>query len=151
MGVDFAKLFKNNPVIYIDTNVYLYSLNSNNCFPDALQLLKEVAKRNIRAVTSALTLTEVLVHPFRLADRSLVAAHEEFVRGNGKIAVVAITDRIAKRAAEIRATHNLKTPDAIHLATAVDKKCQLFFTADKDFVKKMHSEIEIVVLPAKPS
>ncbi|NLJ37646.1 MAG: type II toxin-antitoxin system VapC family toxin [Candidatus Atribacteria bacterium] len=39
----------------------------------------------------------------------------------------------AVRAAEIRSTYKLRTPDAIHLATAWENQATLFLTNDLDF------------------
>ncbi len=55
-----------------------------------------------------------------------------------------ITIGVAKEAAKIRAKYNLKTPDAIQLATAIIFGADLFLTNDGRL--KPVTEIEIVVL-----
>jgi len=40
---------------------------------------------------------------------------------------------ILERAAQLRAATNLKTPDAIHAATALEHGCTLFVTNDSTF------------------
>jgi len=42
-----------------------------------------------------------------------------------------ISSQIAEEAASIRANFNLKTPDAIHLATFIHSKADYFVTNDK--------------------
>jgi predicted nucleic acid-binding protein len=37
---------------------------------------------------------------------------------------------IAERAAELRARYNLKTPDALQVATAIETGCNAFLTSD---------------------
>lgn len=44
--------------------------------------------------------------------------------------------------AELRAKYGLRTPDAIHIATAIVEDADIFFTADKE-IKKVE-EIKIV-------
>ena len=44
-----------------------------------------------------------------------------------------ITHAILRDAARLRATTKLKTPDAIHAATAADSRCVLFITNDVGF------------------
>jgi predicted nucleic acid-binding protein len=44
-----------------------------------------------------------------------------------------ITRAIVESAARLRAAHQLKTPDAIHAATALDCGCTLFVTNDAVF------------------
>jgi len=47
--------------------------------------------------------------------------------------LVSIDQTILKEAARLRATTNLKTPDAIHAATALNNVCTLFLTNDSQF------------------
>ena len=44
-----------------------------------------------------------------------------------------ITRQILEAAAQVRATFGLKTPDAIHAATALIEGCTLFVTTDAAF------------------
>ena len=44
--------------------------------------------------------------------------------------VTALSFSIAEKAASLRAVQNLKTPDAIHIATALDQKADFFLTND---------------------
>jgi predicted nucleic acid-binding protein len=39
------------------------------------------------------------------------------------------------RATELRAAHGLKTPDAIHLATAIEERADLFLTGDANLAR----------------
>lgn len=44
-----------------------------------------------------------------------------------------ITHIVLRDAARLRATTKLKTPDALHLATAQSENCALFITNDRAF------------------
>jgi predicted nucleic acid-binding protein len=44
-----------------------------------------------------------------------------------------ITQPILRQAAQLRATTKLRTPDALHAATALDAGCALFVTNDVGF------------------
>ncbi len=53
---------------------------------------------------------------------------------------------VFERAAELRAKQRLKTPDAIHLATALEHGCDEFWTNDSR-LQGAGSEIAFRVLP----
>ncbi|QYO61980.1 PIN domain-containing protein [Leptolyngbya sp. 7M] len=47
--------------------------------------------------------------------------------------MIRINQPILRSAAQLRATTNLKTPDAIHAATALAARSTLFLTSDSQF------------------
>ena len=55
-----------------------------------------------------------------------------------------ITQTVLEKAANLRATLDLKTPDAIHAATALLNKCVLFVTNDSAF--RRLSDLTVTVL-----
>jgi predicted nucleic acid-binding protein len=44
--------------------------------------------------------------------------------------VIALSSSIAEKAASLRAVHNIKTPDAIQIATALEQNADFFLTND---------------------
>jgi len=69
-------------------------------------------------VTSTLTLTEVLVQPYRVRDWQRVDRTYTALNAYPHLEWIAPSLEIADRAARLRADYNLKTPDAIQAATA---------------------------------
>lgn len=61
---------------------------------------------------------EVLVLPLRNVDTSLIADYEQLLFSS-EIQLIPISKSVLREAANLRATTNLKTPDAIHAATAL--------------------------------
>ena len=55
-----------------------------------------------------------------------------------------ITQPVLEEAANLRATLNLRTPDAIHAATGLLNQCVLFVTNDSDF--RRISNLSVAVL-----
>jgi predicted nucleic acid-binding protein len=51
---------------------------------------------------------------------------------------------IADSAARLRARYNLRTPDALHVATAINAGCQAFLTNDNTL--KRVTELSILIL-----
>lgn len=76
-------------------------------------------------------LLETLVGPLKHGDADLVTAYEELLTAS-EMRLIPITVGILRAAAQLRATINLKTPDAIHAATALEVGCAQFITNDAD-------------------
>ncbi|MEH2013433.1 type II toxin-antitoxin system VapC family toxin [Nostoc sp.] len=120
-------------VIYIDTPVVIYSMEWN---PDYYSLLQPLWLKfqtgEIQIISSELILMEALVLPLRNNDTFLINAYEELLLSQN-MQLVPISQSILRQAANLRATTNLKTPDAIHAATALSVNCNQFITNDKGF------------------
>ena len=120
VGIDTAPL-----IFYIEEHpIYATVLNP---FFDA------VDNGDIELVTSTVTLLEVLVHPLKQKDESLAHKYNDILLSSPNIETVPVTPATAQAAAELRANSNLKTPDAIQLATAITHQATTFLTNDRDF------------------
>jgi predicted nucleic acid-binding protein len=71
------------------------------------------------AVTSTVTMLELLVHPCRDGDQDGVDAFYALLSTYPNLSWIAASLDVADQAAKLRAEHNLKTPDAIQAATAL--------------------------------
>ena len=130
--------------IYIDTVAAIYSVEWNREYFSLLQpLWLKFQAEEIELVSSELILMETLVLPLRNGDSILINAYEELLLSE-PMQLVPINQSILRRAANLRATTNLKTPDAIHAATAISVNCDLFITNDKSF--RNLSNLSIVIL-----
>ena len=58
--------------------------------------------------------------------------------------IYGIDERIADVASSLRATYSIRTPDAIHLATSIVQRANLFVTNDRS-LKKV-KEIKVVTI-----
>ena len=94
-------------------------------------LFQAIAKGDLHAVTSMITVAEVLVHPLREDDTELAAQYQDILLHSGNLATLPVSEEIALKTAEVRATHNLRMPDAIQVATALVSGASVFITNDK--------------------
>ena len=69
----------------------------------------------------------------------------DLVTAGGSITLVEVTKEIALRAAKIRAQFNLKAPDAIHIASAIESGARKFITVDRRIPRKIFN-LNIIVL-----
>lgn len=81
--------------------------------------------------TSAVTLLEVLVVPYRANDNRLAARYEALLTRSRGIQLIDLTRDQLRRAAQLRAMTGVRTPDALQLAAAVDTGCTAFVTNDR--------------------
>jgi predicted nucleic acid-binding protein len=119
-------------VVYVDTAIVIYSVEFN---PDYWQLLQplwaKLLTNEISIVSSELTLMECLIVPLRNGNTLLVDTYEQLL--SSQVSLVSISQTILKNAAQLRATTSLRTPDAIHAATALSQGCTVFLTNDSGF------------------
>ena len=116
--------------IFLDTAPIVYYLEKSEVY---YLCMKEFWKKysDYEYVTSAITITEYLTHPYQQKDLILVNVFKAFVDGMD-IEIKNIDKKIAEKAAKIRAEYKaFKTMDALQLATACLSECDLFLTNDK--------------------
>jgi uncharacterized protein len=82
-----------------------------------------------RLVTSQLARLECRVKPMRDGDHDLLERYDRLF-GASRVAVLDVSARVIDRATELRARHGFKSPDAIHLATALECAATEFWTGD---------------------
>lgn len=130
--------------VYVDTAVLIYTLEVNTDYFDLLKpLWIKFQAQEIELISSELILMEVLVLPLRNNDESLISDYEQLLL-NSSMQLVPIEQAILRQAANLRATNSIKTPDAIHAATAMAANCDLFITNDRGF--RNLSNLPVVIL-----
>jgi predicted nucleic acid-binding protein len=120
--------------VALDTCVFIYQWEANPRYaPLTDRIFSSLDRGDLLAVTSMITMTELLVHPYREHDR--VRANELFglLSTYPNLEWVTPHLEIAARAAEIRAQYGLQTPDAIQAATAIHSQASAFLTNDAVF------------------
>lgn len=131
-------------VIYLDTPPFIYTVEKHTDFYPLLEPLWVVAESGqVEVVSSALSLLETLVGPLKQNDAALVAMYEQTLTASD-VRLISITENLLRQAAKIRAQTNLKTPDAIHAATALASGCARFITNDPAF--RRVTGLNVVVL-----
>lgn len=121
----------NSASVYLDANSLIYITEGTAAFKKSIgAFLRTALAANARLVTSELAITEVLVHPLRENSQRLIDAYNELF--DQFVQAVPIDRSILVRAAELRAAASkLRTPDAIHIATAESLQAQVFVTGDR--------------------
>ena len=119
--------------VYVDTAVLIYTLEVNTDYFDLLKPLWIMFHAGeIELISSELIMMEVLVLPLRNNNKSLISDYEQLLL-NSAMQLIPIDQFVLRQAANLRGNNRLKTPDAIHAATAMAVNCDLFTTNDKGF------------------
>lgn len=120
-------------LVYIDTMTLIYTVERYPAYLLLLEPLWRTAQTgSIEIVSSELTLMEALVGPLKSGNTILENAFEQALLGTN-MRLIPITQAILREAARLRATTKLRTPDALHAATAQQAACVLFVTNDAGF------------------
>lgn len=102
--------------------------------PDYAQLLRELFRRvdagSVAGVSSIVTLTEVLTKPKQTGNQRIEREYRSLLLHSRHVSLIAVDAMIAERAADVRARWNMRTPDALQIATALGAGCQAFLTND---------------------
>ncbi len=131
--------------IYLDANSIIYLVEAVNPFHAtvAARLLSHRTNPESHIVTSRLSLLECRIQPLRNADTRLLAKYTAFFTME-RLIISEVTADIIERATDLRVRYNFKTPDAIHLATAIEEKSDLFLTGDKALARCVEVNVEVL-------
>lgn len=112
-------------MIYLDTCIAIYLVEEHPVYLTQL----EAALRGSKSISSISPLVEMecLVLPIKKQRDDLISKFANFFAAQRRLSM---PDEVYRRAAELRARHNLKAPDALHLATAQYHGCTELWTND---------------------
>lgn len=135
MGLTGLRSFlRRHRSIAIDTNVFIYALEANPRYAAlADHIFSWLEQAGHRAVTSTITMTELLVQPYRDGDEQRVNEFYGLLSTYPNLDWIAPDLEIADSAARIRAMHGLRTPDSLQAATAVRSRVTGLVTNDPVF------------------
>jgi predicted nucleic acid-binding protein len=146
LGVERLRLFlRSHRRIALDTSVFIYQLEANSRYlalADAV--FSWVERAGHEAVTSTITMTELLVPSYRDKDEHKVDAFYGLLSTYPNLQWIAPDLQTADLAAKLRAVYRLRTPDALQAATAVRAQVTGFITNDPVFARM--GELETAIL-----
>lgn len=146
MGVELLRAFlRRQRRIALDTSVFIYQLEANARYlaltDSVFAWLERVGHE---AVTSTITMTELLVPSYRENDEPRVDAFYGLLSTYPNLRWVAPDLETADLAAMLRAQYRLRTPDALQAATAIRANATGMITNDPVFARI--AELDTAVL-----
>ncbi len=122
--------------VFLDTPTFIYYIEEDIRYLSVVDtIFGRVAEGYLTGISSFITLIEVLIKPLKGGDSSLAEKYRDFLLNSANLDLFPLDVDIALKAASLRTRYNVKTPDAIQLATAQLKGAELFITNDKHLPK----------------
>ena len=118
-------------VVGLDTAPLIYYIEENPKYLPVVRPFFEALDRGeFRIVTSTITLLEVLVHPVRQNNHQLVRQYRSILTNVAGVEMLSLDANLSEHAAQLRGEYNIRTPDAIQMATAIHAGATCFLTND---------------------
>ena len=131
--------------LYVDSSPLIYYVERNTRYLSKMRrFINLIDTASFAAISSTLTLAEVLVGPYKSGDDERLSAYLEILEQSDHYRLRPVTSKIVRSAAELRARYNLRTPDAAHIATVKDSSCDALLT--NDLRLKRILELPVLVL-----
>jgi len=115
---------------YVDTCIVIYHVEGATATMSAARAAFASLGAQDSACASPLVRMECLVKPLRGQDHALQAAYEADLAA---LQMLHMAAGVFNLAAELRARHGMKTPDALHAACAIRHGCDELWTNDQRF------------------
>jgi len=138
-------LLRRHRRVALDTSIFIYQLEANARYvalTDAV--FSWVERAGHEAVTSTITMTELLVPAYRDGEEQKVDEFYGLLSTYPNLRWIAPDLETADLAARLRAAYKLRTPDALQAATALRAQATGFITNDSVFARI--KEFETAVL-----
>lgn len=120
------------PAYGVDSMLFVYHFEGNEEFgPAAGRLLQAAEAGRCRLVSSVLARMEVMVVPKRHREEELCRLYRDFFESFPNLSVEPVGPEVAEIAADLRAVLQIRTPDALHLATAIHAGAEAFVSEDR--------------------
>jgi len=133
-------------LIYLDACIIIYIVEKHPIYSSSIEdLIRNL--NDAELCYAPLARMECLVMPFRTKDSQLKKLYEEFFNTQK---ILSLPIEVFDEAARLRSEFTvLKTPDALHLATALHHNCDEFWTNDNRLEQIAPNIVKNILKPSK--
>lgn len=119
-------------IVALDTNIFIYHFEENPEYVSfTADLFEKIESGRVRAVTSVLTLHEILTGARKAGNERLVDLYRDLLGSFPNLHMIPFDADVAEISSDLRARHGIPTPDAIQIATAIRHKAETFISNDE--------------------
>jgi uncharacterized protein len=131
-------------VIYADANVIIRLIGGDAATRAPIEARVNPLRGQAGSfLTSRLSRLECRVRPIRAGDPVTLAKFDRFF-GTVEVRLLDVTPAVIEKATDLRARLNVKTPDAIHLASAILAGATAFLTGDLGLKRCTEITVEVI-------
>lgn len=130
--------------IYWDSCVAIYRVEHVEPWSSRLAAREAELGDEFVLCVSDLTWMECRVGPVASGHAELLARYDEFF-ARAELVRVPLDREVFRLATQLRATHRLKTPDALHLAAALSAGCDELWTNDHRLDTAAAAALSVIV------
>jgi len=133
-------------LVGFDSAPFIYVVEAHPDFaPILLPLFRDRLEAALNtAVTSVISLAEVVIMPMRAGRPDLLAHYRDLLTSTSYLQLVDLTVSVAESAADFRVRYNLRLPDALQIAASVQHGASYFVTNDHGL--RRVTEVQVLVL-----
>jgi len=122
--------------IGVDTAPFIYLWEQHpRYFALSETLFRHLKKPQVQGITSIITLIEACVLPQRQGRLDLVQAYERALLHSRQVRTLPVDAVLARRAVALRARYDVRVPDALQVAAALEAGATAFVTNDRRLAK----------------
>jgi len=131
--------------LYLDACAIIYAIEGLPMFRSAVleRIAPVEADPNGVLTTSRLSRLECRVKPLRDRHAELLARYDLFF-ARQTVVLSEISAGVIERATDLRASHGFRTPDALHLATAIEDRADAFLTGDSSLARCPGIHVDVI-------
>jgi predicted nucleic acid-binding protein len=132
-------------LLYLDTCCIIYLIEATAPFHASVvrRIAAQAAIPGATLAASRLARLECRTKPLREGNTPLLARYDVFFTAQ-RFRLAEISPAVIEAATGLRARYGFKTPDAIHLATAIIEKADAFLTGDSQLQNCAEIRVELV-------
>lgn len=146
MGKLNLPAIKNSKIVALDTVILIYFLEQHPVYYQTTrQIFQRIESGQLSAVMASLVFAELLVPAYRSEEEERAVKLIRTLSNFPHLEIIPLTTEIAADAARLRARYNIRTPDAIHAATAITSEAEGLITNDQGLVR-LGTELKIWLL-----
>jgi predicted nucleic acid-binding protein len=139
------EILKTHRIIGLDTPLFIYHLEDHPRYIPLTEIVFTALEKGMnKGITSYLSLLEILTKPKREGALQAARDYEYFLTTFPNLSFFEMGLEVARKASDLRATVQIKAPDAIQIATAIVHGATAFVTNDRVFEKV--KEIDVLIL-----
>ncbi len=132
--------------LFLDACVIIYLLEAKEPFcsevKETLYQLTEL-HQDITINVSRLSVLECLVYPLRHQENAVIEQYRTFF-SKQDLQIIELAPEVVEKALWLQVRYNLRTPDALQVASALETPEHIFLTGDKSFSKVTELNVKLI-------